>query len=115
MASSRKQLAAAAGNGTIGTAANLYSASGTASTDTVISSIVICNAGSSAATYRIAINTASATYAAGKYIVYEASIAANDTIALTLGLIMDPTARYLNVSSSSTNVNFSVYGSENTP
>lgn len=108
-----KQLAAAAGNGTIGTAANLYAASGTASTSTIISSIVICNTSSSAATYRIAINTASATYAAGKYVVYEASIAGNDTVALTLGLVMDPTARYLNVSSSATAVEFSAYGVEN--
>jgi hypothetical protein len=115
MASVRKQLAAAAGNGTIGTAVQLYAASGTALTDTVISSIVICNASASAATYTIGINTATATYVAGKYIVYQASIAANDTISLTLGLIMDPTARYMNVSSSAAAVNFSVYGSENTP
>jgi hypothetical protein len=113
MASVRKQLAAAAGNGTIGTAANLYAASGTASTDTVISSIVVCNASTSSATYRIAINTASATYASGRYVVYDAAIAGNDTVALTLGLVMDPTNRYLNVSSSSASVNFSAYGSEN--
>ena len=108
-----KQLGAAAGNGTIGTAANLYSASATAGTSTVVSSIVICNTSSSAATYRIAINTASATFAAGRYIVFEASIAGNDTVALTLGVVLDPTNRFLNVSSSSTAVNFSVYGAEN--
>lgn len=108
-----KQLGAAAGNGTIGTAANLYSASGTASTSTVVSSIVICNTSSSAATYRIAINTASATFASGRYIVFEASIAGNDTVALTLGVVLDPTNRYLNVSSSANTVNFSAYGAEN--
>jgi len=108
-----KQLAAAAGNGTIGTAANLYSASGTASTSTIISSIVICNTSSSSATYTIAINTASATYATGRYVVYQATIAGNDTVALTLGLTMDPTNRYLNVSSSANTVNFSAYGVEN--
>jgi hypothetical protein len=111
----RKELAAAAGNGTIGTAVQLYAASGTARTDTVIKSIVVCNAGSTSATYTIAINTATATYEAGHYKVYQATIAANDTVNLDLGLIMDPVARYLNVSSSSANVNFSVYGSENTP
>lgn len=113
MPATYKQLGAAAGNGTIGTAAQLYAASGTAATSTIISSIVICNASTSAATYRIAINTASATYAAGRYVVYEASIAGNDTIALTLGLVLDPTNRYLNVSSSAATVNFSVYGVEN--
>lgn len=113
MAQVYKQLGAAAGNGTIGTAANLYAASGTASTSTVVSSIVICNTSSSSATYRIAINTASATYASGRYVVYDATIAGNDTIALTLGLVLDPTNRYLNVSSSAATVNFSVYGVEN--
>lgn len=113
MASTYKQLAAAAGSGTIGTAANLYAASGTAATSTVISSIVICNTSSSAATYTLAINTVTATYAAGKYIVFQATIAGNDTVALTLGLTMDPVARYLNASSSAVAVNFSVYGVEN--
>ena len=113
MASTYKRLGAAAGNGTIGTAAELYAASGTASTSTIISSIVVCNTSSSSATYTIAINTASATYAAGEYVVYQATIAGNDTVALTLGLTMDPTARYMNVSSSAADVNFSVYGVEN--
>lgn len=109
----RKQLGAAAGNGTIATAANLYSASSTAGTDTIISSIVVCNTSSSSATYTIAINTASATYATGRYVVYQATIAGNDTVALTLGLVLDPTNRFLNVSSSANTVNFSVYGVEN--
>lgn len=108
-----KQLGAAAGNGVIGTAANLYAASGTASTSSVVSSIVVCNTSSSSATYTIAINTASATYATGRYVVYQATIAGNDTVALTLGLVLDPTNRYLNVSSSANTVNFSVYGVEN--
>lgn len=113
MATIYKQLGAAAGSGTIGTAANLYAASGTAGTSTVISSIVICNTNVNSQTYTIAVNTASATYAAGKYVVYQAVIAGNDTVALTLGLVLDPTARYLNVSSSSADVNFSAYGAEN--
>lgn len=113
MATSYKQLGAAAGNGVIATGSQLYAASGTASTSTVISSIVICNTSSSSATYSIAINTASATYAAGRYVVYQATIAGNDTVALTLGLVLDPTNRYLNVSSSANTVNFSAYGAEN--
>lgn len=107
-----KQLGGAAGNGVIGTAANLYSASGTASTSTIVSSIVVCNTSASSATYTIALNTASATYAAGKYVVYQSTIAGNDTVSLALPLIMDPTARYLNVSTSTASVNISAYGSE---
>ena len=113
MATTYKQLGAAAGNGTIGTGAQLYAASGTAGTSTVVSSIVICNTSSTAATYSIAINTAANTYAAGRYVVYQATIAGNDTVALTLGLVLDPTNRYLNVSSSANTVNFSAYGAEN--
>lgn len=114
MPTTYKQLGAAAGSGTITTAAQLYAASGTAGTSTIISSIVICNTSSSSATYTIAINTATATYAAGRYVVFQATIAGNDTVALTLGLVLDPTNRYLNVSSSTTSVNFSAYGAENT-
>ena len=113
MAATYKQLGAAAGSGAIGTAAQIYAASATASTSTIVSSIVICNTSSSSATYTIAINTASATYAAGRYVVYQATIAGNDTVALTLGLVLDPTNRYLNVSSSANTVNFSAYGAEN--
>ena len=109
-----KQLGAAAGSGTIATAQQIYAASGTASTSTIISSIVICNAGSSSRTYSIAVNTATATFAAGRYVVYQSTIAANDTVALTLGVVLDPTNRYLNASSSSADVNFSAYGAENT-
>lgn len=108
-----KQLGAGSGNGVIGTGALLYGASSTASTSTIISSIVICNASTSAATYSIGVNTASAAFAAGRYIVYQSSIAANDTIALTLGVVLDPTNRFLNVASSASTVNFSAYGVEN--
>jgi hypothetical protein len=114
MAQVLKELGAAAGSGTITTAAELCNNSATAGTSTVISSIVVCNAGSTAATYSIAINTATATFAAGKYKVYQATLAPNDTVALTLGLILDPTNRFLNVSSSSANINFSAYGAVNT-
>ena len=65
MATLYKQLGAAAGSGTIGTAAQIYAASGTASTSTIISSIVICNAGYSSRTYSIAINTETATFDGG--------------------------------------------------
>jgi hypothetical protein len=113
MAVTYKQLGAAAGSGTIGTAAQIYAASATASTSTIVSSIVICNTSSSSATYTIAVNTATATYATGRYVVYQATIAGNDTVALTLGLVLDPTNRFLNASSSTASVNFSLYGAEN--
>jgi hypothetical protein len=110
MPTTYKQLGAAAGNGVIGTGAQLYAAGATGAT--VVSSVVICNASATPYTYSIAINTAANTYAAGRYVVYQATIQANDTVTLTLGLVMDPTNRYLNVSSSNAAVNFSAYGAE---
>lgn len=115
MANTYKRLGAAAGSGTIGTAANLYTASGTAGTATICSSINICNTSSTTQQYSIAVNTASATFTAGEYIAYQAQIPANETFNLSIGVCLDPSARYLNVSSSSTGVVFSAFGVEMTP
>lgn len=115
MAQDYKQLGAAAGSGTLATAAALYAASGTAGNSTIVSSIVVCNAGTTARKYRIAINTSSATFASGRYVVYEDTVGPNETVALTLGLVLDSTNRYLNVSSDHADVNFSAYGCEVTP
>lgn len=108
MATTYKRLAAAAGNGTIGTAVNLYTATG----PVVISTILVCNASTTAYTFTLAISTASATYQAGGYLVYQATIAPNDTITLTLGITLDATNKYVCCSSSNAAVNFSVFGSE---
>lgn len=108
MATTYKRLAAAQGNGTIGTAANLYTAAG----PVVISTITVCNTSSSAATYTIAISTASATFQAAGYIVYQAPIAGNDTVGLTFGTTLDATNKYLVVSSSANTVSFSAFGAE---
>lgn len=110
MATTYKRLGAAQGNGTIATAANVYTCP--AATSTVVSTIVICNTSSTAATYTIGISTASATYQAAGYIVYQASIAGNDTVGLTFGATLDATNKYLVASSSASTVSFSVFGSE---
>ena len=105
-----KRLGAAQGNGVIGTAANIYTCP--ASTAAVVSTISICNTSSTAATYTISVSTASATYQAAGHIVYQASIAGNDTVGLTFGLTLDATNKYLVASSSASTVSFSVFGSE---
>jgi hypothetical protein len=109
MAQTFLRLGAATGNGTIATASTLYTVP--AATGTVVSTITICNTSASAATYSIAVSTVT-TYASNGYVVYQASIAGNDTIALTFGLTMDATNKYLLASSSATTVSFSVFGSE---
>ena len=57
-----------------------------ASTQTVISTITICNQAGTSGTYRIAIRPNGATISAEHYIVYDASVPANSTTAYTLGM-----------------------------
>jgi hypothetical protein len=105
-----KRLGAAQGNGTIGTAVNIYTCP--AATSTVISTINICNTSSTAGTFTIGISTSSATYQAAGYLVYQAAIAGNDTIGLTFGATLDATNCFLVASSSANTISFSVFGSE---
>ena len=81
------------------------------STQVTISSITICNRAATAATYRIAMRPNAETLADKHYIAYGATVPANDTIALTLGLTADA-ADVITVYSSSASVSFGVFGSE---
>ena len=109
MAEVYKRLGAIASTGTIGTADTLYTCP--AATAAVISTITVCNTSSSAATFSIAVSTTTSFVASG-YIVYQASIAGNDTVGLTFGATLDATNKYLLCSASAATVSFSVFGSE---
>jgi len=80
-------------------------------TQTVISTIAICNMGSSPAAYRIAVRPDGATLENKHYIVYDASIAPQDTETLTLGMTMDA-ADVVTVLSSTATMAFNLFGSE---
>lgn len=82
-----------------------------ASTQTVISTISVCNRGASAATFRIAVRPSGATIANQHYVYYDASIAANTTAAFTLGITMQATD-VLTVRSSTADLSFNTFGSE---
>ena len=97
------------GTASTGTFATLYTTP--ASTEAVISSLVICNQSSSAITVRIGLDTAEGTPGADEFLVYDASVAGNDTVALTLGITMDA-SKYLRVSSSANTISFSAFLSE---
>lgn len=56
-----------------------------ANTQAIISTISVSNTTSSQATYRIAIRPTAESLATKHYIVYDAALAANDSIAITLG------------------------------
>ena len=80
-------------------------------TQVTISSVTVCNRGSGAATYRIAMRPNAETLADKHYIAYGSSVPANDTIALTLGLTADA-ADVITVYASTASVSFGVFGSE---
>lgn len=81
------------------------------STSTVVSTITVCNQASTAGTFRIAVRPAGASIAAQHYVAYDTPIAANDTIALTLGITL-ATTDVVTVYASSATMSFNAYGSE---
>lgn len=84
----------------------------TAASAAVVSTIMICNQASSAATYRIAVRPAAdGSTAAKHWIVYGATVGASDSTALTLGLTL-ATGDVIRVYSSSANISYSAFGSE---
>ena len=80
-------------------------------TQTVISTISICNMGAAFATYRIAVRPSGATLANQHYVVYDANIAPQDTETLTLGMTLGATD-VVTVLSSTATMAFNLYGSE---
>jgi hypothetical protein len=80
-------------------------------TEAVISTITICNRGSASGTIRLYIRPNDATLADKHYIVYDASVAAKDTLFLTVGATMDATD-VLYCYASTGDFSFNAYGSE---
>ena len=79
--------------------------------ESVVSTISICNQTTTAKTYRIAIRPAGATLANQHYLAFDAPIAANDTVALTLGITL-ATTDVIAVYTSATTVSFQAFGDE---
>jgi hypothetical protein len=80
-------------------------------TEAVVSSIAVCERGGSAATFRLSVRPDGASLANQHYLVYDADLAANDTIILTIGVTMDATD-VLEAYASSGDLTFHAYGSE---
>jgi hypothetical protein len=97
------------GTASTGTYATLYNTP--SATEAVISSLVICNQSSSSVTVRVGLDTAAGTPGASEFLVYDAAVAGNDTVALTLGITLDA-SKYLRISSSASTCNFSAFLSE---
>jgi hypothetical protein len=91
------------------TATTLYTVP--AATQTVISTISVCNQAATAATFRIAVRVAGSALSAEEYIVYGATVPASDSTFFTLGLTLGATD-VVTVYASSATVSFNAYGSE---
>jgi hypothetical protein len=91
------------------TATTLYTVP--ASTQAVISTIVIANLTASAATFRISVRPAGGAQTNAMYIAYDITVGASDSTALTLGVTMN-TTDVLTVYASTANVAFTAFGSE---
>lgn len=82
-----------------------------ASTQSIASTLSICNIGTVSTTYRIAVRPAGAAIANQHYIAYDAVVSANDSILLTLGIAL-ATTDVISVYAGTANVSFSVFGVE---
>ena len=82
-----------------------------ASTSAIVSTIVVCNREAAANTFRIATKSDNSAVANEDYVAYDTSIAANDTITLTLGVTLE-TGAEISVGASDANVTFQAYGTE---
>ena len=115
MAETYKRLGGIVAGGTIGTSQILYQVP--ASTSAVISTIVVCNQAASSATYRLNADTVGTTavpptaYATAGYLVFGGTVAANDSIVLTMGATL-ATGNSLLFSASTATVNAVAFGTE---
>jgi hypothetical protein len=76
-----------------------------------VSTITIANRAATAATYRIAIRVAGSALSNDEYIAYDATVPANDTVALTLGITLGA-ADVITVYASTANLSVNIFGAE---
>lgn len=81
------------------------------STQTVVSTISVCNRGTTSATFRIAVRPDGASIANQHYVAFDVTIDANATIPWTIGLTLDA-ADVITVRASNANLTFIAFGSE---
>jgi len=82
-----------------------------ASTQTVVSSIIVCNHSGSASTFRISLAPAGAADANAQYLYFDVPIGANDTFVATIGIGMQTTDK-LRCYSGNGSISFTAVGSE---
>ena len=112
-ASNASNVASAAATGTLNAFEHSTLYTCPASTAAVVSTLTICNRSNTAAYYTIALTDSnSGEPAVSKYIVKNDVISGFETVALTIGMTLDATNKYLRVSASNPNLTFALFGSE---
>jgi glucose-6-phosphate dehydrogenase assembly protein OpcA len=91
------------------TATTLYTVP--AATQAVVSTIVVANLTTAAATFRIAVRVAGASLANSQYVAYDITVGVSDSTTLTLGLTLGA-GDILTVYASTSSITFSAFGSE---
>jgi glucose-6-phosphate dehydrogenase assembly protein OpcA len=91
------------------TATTLYTVP--SATQAVVSTIVVANLASTAATFRIACRVAGATLANSQYVAYDITVGASDSTAITLGITLGA-ADVITVYGSTSTITFTAFGSE---
>jgi hypothetical protein len=81
------------------------------STNTVISSLVVCNRSSTPTTFRVAIRASGAAISNEHYIYYDVMIGGNDTFISTTGLTLSATD-IVSVYATLATLSFSLFGQE---
>ena len=89
-------------------ATNVFDNGATASTYTVVSSIVIANTSATPYTYNVSTSATTGTH--GAYVASGATVAGNDSVILVAGVCLDPTNRYLVAHASNAAVHITAYG-----
>jgi hypothetical protein len=82
-----------------------------ASTQTVASSISICNRSATGGTFRLAIRPAGESIANKHYISYDTAVPGNDSIHLTMGITLGNTD-VVTVYANNSNFSFTLFGTE---
>jgi hypothetical protein len=80
-------------------------------TQAVVSSFSVCNLLNTATTYRLAVRPTGEAIANKHYLAYDASLPANDTTILTIGVSLG-TTDIVSVYAASSGVSFSLFGTE---
>ena len=107
MATNYKVLGQSAPSAT--TATTLYTVP--AATQTVVSTIVVTNRGTTAGTFRLSVRPDGAAQANQHYLAYDVNVSSNSFVTLTLGITADATD-VITVYASSADFSFQAFGSE---